>query len=251
MRLYRYPELTGVEVWQGLARHTTLDQLRHDKAAYFAGLDEFLGQLHAGTARTAAEDPLLSATGFRRLYLAGGDAAEASVALRWPNELVAPGAFALRAGAEAIWQEQGWRNPVAIDLGQTRMKILTPDGEHAIERDEAWLPFGRAALHESIGRARLREWLRVNLPAAFDGVLLALPNAMDAAGNAESSTYPGLHGPVEPIFHGLFAEAPVLFGNDAILTARGYPPPAGEKTLLLTLGFGIGAALWHAERYPG
>ena len=245
MRPYRHPDLQGLEVWQGIARHSTLHQLRHDKPAYFAGLDEFLSQLHSGSAQTAAADSLAPATGFERLLLAGGDAAEAASVLRWPIELAAPGPFALRAGAEAIWREQGWRNPIAIDLGQTRLKILTPHANRAIERDEAHLPFGRAALPEAKARARLREWLHTHLPAEFDGVLLALPNAISPDGVAESSTYPGLYGPVEPIFEGLFGQAPVLYGNDAILTARGYPPADGEKTLLLTLGFGVGAALWY------
>ena len=244
MRPFHHPHLHGLEVWQGIARHATLDQLRHDKPAYFAGLDEFLGQLHAGSARTAGGDLLGPAAGFERLLLAGGDAAEAASTLRWPNELAAPGPFALRAGAEAIWHEQGWRNPIAIDLGQTRLKILTPHANRAVERDEAHLPFGRTALPEAKGRARLREWLHSHLPAEFDGVLLALPNAISPTGVAESSTYPGLYGPVESIFAGLFADAPVIYGNDAILTARGYPPTNHEKTLLLTLGFGVGAALW-------
>lgn len=244
MHPYRHPDLQGLEVWQGIARHSTLHQLRHDKRAYCSGLDEFLGHLHAGTAQTAAGDPLGAAAGFQRLLLAGGDAAEASAALQWPNQLVAPGPFALRVGAEAIWREQGWWNPIAIDLGQTRLKILTPHTSQAIERDESFLPFGRAALPDEEGRARLRQWLRRHLPGEYDGVLLALPNAIDDHGAAESSTYPGLFGPVEPIFKDLFGAVPVIFGNDAILTARGYPPAFGEKTLLLTLGFGVGAALW-------
>ena len=245
MRPFHHPHLQGLEVWQGIARHATLDQLRHNKPVYFAGLDEFLSELHAGSAQTAAGDPLAPAAGFERLLLAGGDAAEAAAALRWPNHLAAPGAFALRAGAETIWREQGWRNPIAIDLGQTRLKILTPHDSRAIERDEAHLPFGPRALPEAKGRARLRDWLHSHLPAEYDGVLLALPNAIDAAGAAESSTYPGLYGPVEPLFDDLFANAPVIYGNDAILTARGYPPANHEKTLLLTLGFGVGAALWY------
>lgn len=247
MLAYQYPGLRGLEIWQGVARHSTLDQLRHDKPAYFAGLDEFLAQLHGGRAQTAGGDPLAIAGGFERLLLAGGDAAEAAAALRWPAELAAPGPFALRAGAEAIWEEQGWRNPIAIDLGQTRLKILTRYGSRAVERDESYLPFGREALPESKGRARLRDWLRAQLPDDFDGVLLALPNAIHGDGTAESSTYPGVFGPVAPIFEDLFGAAPVVYGNDAILTARGYPPRTGQKTLLITLGFGIGAALWMTD----
>ena len=51
MLAYQYPGLQGLEIWHGLARHTTLYQLHDDKPAYFDGLSEFLKKLHAGNAR--------------------------------------------------------------------------------------------------------------------------------------------------------------------------------------------------------
>jgi predicted NBD/HSP70 family sugar kinase len=48
---------------------------------------------------------------------------------------------------------------------------------------------------------------------------------------------------VQPIFAGLFA-CPCVVLNDAVLAGVGFPPKAGEKTLVVTLGFGIGGALW-------
>lgn len=245
MLIYSHPGLQGMELWHGIARHATLAQLRDDKPAYFAGLAAFLADLHAGRARTADGDDLSAAAGFERLILTGGDAAAASAHLAWPHELCDPGPFAARAGAEAIWRELGWRQPVAIDLGQTRLKGFTPSGSQSFERDLALLPPGRDSLDPPLARARLRAFVGRAIPPGAGGVLLALPAAISANGHAGPSTYPGLHGPIGPLFGSLFPNIPWAVCNDAVLAARGHPPPNGEKTLVLTLGFGVGAALWQ------
>jgi predicted NBD/HSP70 family sugar kinase len=54
----------------------------------------------------------------------------------------------------------------------------------------------------------------------FDGVVLALPVALDDCGVAQSATYPGLFGPVEAIFADLFS-TPWVVINDAVLAAVG------------------------------
>jgi hypothetical protein len=244
VRVYHHPGLRGLEIWHGLAGCTTLDQLRTDKTAYFAALDRFLRELHAGCAKTATGTSLAAAAGFERLILTGGDAAAASAVLTWPHLLADAGPYAARAGAEAVWRECGWRNPLAIDLGQTRIKVFTAFTSEWHERDETVFPFGAGAVPAELGRGRLREWIRSFLGSDHDGVLLALPNAVDGNGHAESSTYPGLFGDVEEIFGKLFPGTEWVVCNDAVLAARGYPPLAGEKTLSLTLGFGVGAALW-------
>lgn len=245
MLVYQCPGLQGLEIWHGVARHTTLYQLHDDKPAYFAGLAEFLNKLHAGTAETAAGNSLAAATGFQKLILTGGEAASASAVLDWPHELKDTGPYAARASADAVWRELGWRRPQAIDLGQSRLKFFTPESSGVIERDESQLPFGKDALAWELGRARLRDFIRPALLPDRDGVLLALPAAIANDGRAESSTYPGLFGPIEPIFKSLFPDTALTVCNDAVLAARGYPPTAHEKTLVLTLGFGVGAALWH------
>ncbi len=236
MTVYQHPGLTGLEIWHGLARHTTLYQLRDDKPAYYAGLAEFLRRLHAGTAENADGETLERAAGFTELVIAGGEAA----ALAFPHHLLPPDPFCARRGAEAIWAEYGWRRPVAIDLGQTQLKLMTPSLSLVFPRR---LPYGRAALPEAEGREQLRAFVGEALAAAglHDGVVLGLPNRINAEGVAESSTYPGLYGPVETVF----GKADWVVVNDAVLTARGYPPAGREKRLVMTMGFGVGAALWH------
>lgn len=236
MTVYQHPGLTGLEIWHGLARHTTLYQLRDDKPAYYAGLAEFLRRLHAGTAANADGEPLRHAAGFTELWIAGGEAA----ALDFPHHLLPPDPFCARRGAEAIWAERGWRRPVAIDLGQTQLKLMTPSASLVFPRR---LPYGRGALPEAEGREQLRAYVAEALAAAgpYDGVVLGLPNRISAEGVAESSTYPGLYGPVEEVF----GQMDWIVVNDAVLTARGYAPPKGTKRLVITMGFGVGAALWH------
>jgi len=245
VRIYQHPSLQGLEIWHGLARHSTLYQLRADKPAYFTGLAEFLKCLHAGTATTAEGNSLDIAAGFQELILTGGDAEEASPYLDFPHHSVHPGPFAARAGAEAVWREFGWRNPLAIDLGQSRLKYFTQHSSGVIERDEMSLPFGRDALSPELGRARLRDFMRQALTLDHDGVLLALPTAITPDGVAGSSTYPGLFGPIAPLFQPLFPNTSWAVCNDAVLAARGYSPLPRKKTLVLTLGFGVGAALWY------
>jgi hypothetical protein len=246
--VYQHPDLHGLEIWQGLARHATLDQLHNDKPAYFAALDEFLHRLRNGSAATAGGDPLHAATGFDDLILTGGDAAAASPWITLAHRVESPGPFAARAGAEALWREFGWRNPVAVDLGQSRMKTITPTANLTIERDPGLLPFGRDSLAAPAARRQLRQFVAQGLPVVFDGAVIALPCRISASGEAEPCTYPGLYGAIEPLFGELLGAVPWVVVNDAVLAARGYPPPAGRKSLTVTLGFGAGAAIWANRR---
>lgn len=227
MIVYRHPNLQGLEIWHGLARRATLYQLRNDKPAYFAALDEFLDDLHAGIAQTAEGNSLHEAAGFERLIITGGEAAEASAHLKRPHSLQNPGPFAARPGAEAVWRQFNWRNPLAIDAGQSRIKVMSKQASFWIERTD------------------IIEAIRPVIPKECDGVVLALPTGINEKGEAGPCSYAGLYGPIEPIFRDLFAGKPWAVCNDAVLAARGYPPANNEKTLILTLGFGIGAALWQ------
>ncbi len=244
MIVYRHPGLRGLELWHGMAGRATLYQLRDDKSIYFRALAEFLDDLHEGAARTAGGDDLGAAAGFERLILTGGDAAGASAALARPHVLADPGPFAARRGAEAVWREFGFARPLALDLGQSRLKIMDLAGARTVERDPAYLPYGRGALDADTGRERLREWLRPHIPDDCDGVVLGVPAAISLSGRAESCTFPGLFGDLEGSFGALFAGKRWVVVNDAVLAARGYPPERGEKTLVVTLGFGVGGALW-------
>lgn len=254
MTVYRMPGLRGLELWHGIVRGATLFELRHAKPRYFEAMREFLICLHGGEA--SADDPedtraLSAAAGFQRVVLCGGDAAHPALRVAFDaadlpfRYEVEAGAFAGRAGALRIFEELGWGRGVALDLGQSQLKVSTAERDFAIARDQSLLPYGRDAIDHRLGRGRIREMLRQALDQAgpTDGVVLALPVAIDEAGVAGSSTYPGLFGPIDALFGEMFV-APWVVLNDAVLAARGLLPRPREKLLVLTLGFGVGGAVW-------
>jgi hypothetical protein len=241
-------------LWRAIAGTATLHQLREDKPKYFRGLREFLVCLHYGKAAVedAAETQiLLQAANFTRVIFGGGDALhpEFEPILRakpLPFSVeIGDGLYAARRGALHLFEAMGWHRGVALDLGQLQLKVMTAEQNHCLARDPSFLPFGARALDAAIGQERLRQFLKHGLAGLRpDGVVLALPVALDRAGRAQSSTYPGLFGRVEPIFAELF-DCPWVVLNDAVLAALGFRPETRDKTLIVTLGFGLGGALWH------
>lgn len=267
MIVFHEPGLCGLELWRGIARGVSLFELRERKEEYFAGLREFLVRLHLGEAEAddARETAALRhAAGFVRAILCGGEALHPllapSLRARWSGrpptsrgalpfeiEIDNGGIYAARRGALRLFESMGWRRGVALDLGQLQLKVMTADAHWSVSRDESLLPFGAHAIDCARGRARLRDLLRQGLSPLEecpDGIVLALPVALTQQGVAQPATYPGLLGPVEPIFAELF-ECPWVVVNDAVLAAVGFQPRAREKTLVVTLGFGIGGALWY------
>ncbi|HLK69898.1 MAG TPA: hypothetical protein VKU19_40995 [Bryobacteraceae bacterium] len=256
MIVYREPGLCGLELWRGVSRGVSLFQLRERKQEYFLGLRDFLIRLHHGEAATLDQREtaaLRKAAGFTRVILCGGETNSPFVAstfctsaLPFAVEIDRAGPYAARRGALRIFESMNWRHGIALDLGQLQLKVMTAKTSRTVSRDESHFPFGASALAPELGRARLRELLQTGLDRASqspDGVVLALPVELDCEGVARAATYPGLFGPVEPIFSELFT-CPWVVLNDAVLAALSFPPRNGEKTLVVTLGFGIGGALW-------
>jgi hypothetical protein len=212
--------------------------------------------LHAGEAESAYDgetQALRHAAGFARAIFCGGEALHPSLepalqspALPFAVEIDRDGPYAGRRGALEIFRRMQWRYGVALDLGQTQLKVMTADAVATLPRDPELLPFGAHAIDCATGRERLRALVREGLAHVDrpDGVVLALPVELDADGVAQPATYPGLFGPVQPIFADLF-DCPWVAINDAVLAGLGFPPRRGEKTLVVTLGFGIGGAVWQ------
>jgi hypothetical protein len=249
--LYRRPGLSGIELWRGISRGATLFQLRDDKPRYFSALREFLVQLHFGEARS--EDELLGAKGFSRVVLCGGESGHPALeramsadGLPFCVRVDEGGAYAAREGAFRVFRSMGWERGVALDLGQLHLKVMTADRSFRIARNPDVLPFGAHAIDAESGRAAIREMIGNALAAVPcpDGLVLGLPVAINADGVAAPATYPGLFGPVEPIFAELF-DCPWVVMNDAVLAGVGFEPEEPGKTLIVTLGFGIGGALWE------
>lgn len=261
MIVYRKPGLAGLEIWHGLtADGDPLYLLRDSRPKYFEALCEFLERLHQGVAHTeeGRDGPALArAAGFQRAILCGGDALDPRLvpvlyrrSLPFQVTIDRGGPFSARPGAALIAGEMGWRRWVALDLGQTQLKAMTSSENWILPRDLSILPRGsrstggaapvaiRAMLQDGFARARGATVEPV------DGVILALPSEIAPNGNVEASSYPGLQGPVEELTAGLFDAAGVVV-NDAVLAARGFPPADGAKTLVVTMGHGVGGAIWE------
>lgn len=207
---------------------------------------------------------------FPSLYITGGGAAAVAAALaegpwrllvgRDPAQACAPGGHALLAAAGL----RGW----VLDLGQSALKISTSPSAadmHGLPRPLDQLPVRDDALHQGTGwvesqRQALRAFLAYGLRAALEstatrpeGLVVALPSRLDDSGVPEGSSYIGMAGDAALVTDALglvdLAETPAWVLNDAELaaaTARLDPrlPPSGQGTVLvLTLGFGLGAAL--------
>jgi hypothetical protein len=244
--VYEAHGIHGLELWNAVSLSATLFQLRDQKPEYFAGLCDVLLRLHAG--QVSAD--LDRAAGFQEVIFCGGEAQHPlleqtlkKAAPPFAFEIDRTGEFAARRGALRIFEQMGWHRGVALDLGQTQLKVITAAECRSLARDTEWLPLGPKALDVETGRARLRDFLAGALPADADGVVLGLPVELDRDGLAQSATYPGLWGAVEPIFAELFS-VPWVVLNDAVLAAAGFRPADRRKRLVVTMGFGIGGGLW-------
>jgi hypothetical protein len=146
-----------------------------------------------------------------------------------------------------------------IDLGQNRLKVHV-DGRR-FEHERPWdrLPIhgGPVALEPAEARTTLRRWVGRALAEGAsrtgvrpDAVIFSLPCELPDAPIPGSSSYPGLQGDTGLVPDALAAVGwrpdHVLVLNDAELAAVAAgldPRTRGTLTLVLTLGFGVGAAL--------
>ena len=241
MMLGDVPGLTGLEIWPGVADGVPLYHYRESRRTYFLALAEFLVRLHRGEAGT---EDAGRAVGFARAVFAGGEALHpmlaavlATTPLPFEVEIETGGPYSAREGAQCLIEQMGWQRGVALDVGQVQLKVMTAAGDCLVPRAEGDAPV-RTMIREGLAKA---EGL---LGAAPDGVALGLPVRIDRRGVAEPASYPDLAGPLQPLLGDLF-RSPWIVLNDAVLTALGFPPRDGEKTLVVTLGFGLGAAIWE------
>ncbi len=212
MRVYRKPGLRGLEIWNARTSRGALQEL--EGRAFFEGLRE-----------------VVTRGGFERVVFCGGRSRDPLVKEIFPEamyEVDGAGVFAARGGVRRVAEELGWARFLGVDVGQTQWKICRAREERVAPRVEDWRGVLRAVIRE----------------AKAEGVVLGLPVEIDDADVARPSTYEGMSGPVAEIFAGF--EGPMVVMNDAVLAALGYAPREGERLLVVTLGYGAGAALWEA-----
>ncbi|MBB5036569.1 ROK family protein [Prosthecobacter dejongeii] len=235
----------------------------HMSQADFGGvLKHSLTQVWEGQGATRSEGLVPECVrGFQGLYLAGGGAESVLASLQegpWSRtHLCTASHFAGDAGGHFLLGQQGLTGWV-LDLGQSALKISAAGYQQTWPRDLTRLPLREDRLDTSVAdqRAELRHFIAKALQSFLhlmgrrpDGLVCALPSRLDDLGIPEGSSYIGMGGDASLLPEALvlagFGQTQLLVLNDAELAATSalLDPLVQRRTLVLTLGFGVGAAL--------
>lgn len=208
--------------------------------------------------------------GIKCLWLAGGNLegvedTEVSASLGLPVLRGAGGMYAGEEGGLAMLEELDCAHGMVCDLGQTMFKVSWAERRWAFRRDVAALPlYGGQGAHtiqeKGAQRRVLRKFIADSLRGVLaeagegepDGVIFALPSAMDQWGQPAGSSYIGMSMDTQLTVDAL--ELAGLTGvrhwvlNDAELAATSAifderVIGCGGKALVFTLGTAVGCAV--------
>ncbi len=269
MPRYRPPGVIPLELWDlRLGDRILWDTIR--ELDFPAHLFASLRELHAGRGETRSEGPVPPAVkGFDAVFLCGGSAYDEALHVEaarapWPVIISGHGPFIGEGGGRHLLQLHGFSGIVA-DLGQTTLKVSAVAGNETTRRwtfprdlkrlrmrplvPEEEFPAQRRELREFLGESLIQ--CAAESPTNVDALVLALPGRLDDVGIPEGSSYAGMADDARLIPDSLeiakLSDLPSWLMNDAELaamSARLHPETAAyRRTLVLTLGFGIGAAL--------
>jgi hypothetical protein len=175
---------------------------------------------------------------FDAVFVGGGGVtpAHAQALASFPVRVCPDGAWVGERGGLDLLCGEG----AVVDVGQTSIKVSWRGGRRRFERDWARLPFGPGLAADRVPeqRARLREFIASALPPA-GRIVLALPAELDDRGVPGPCSYLGMDGDMELVR----TDAEVLLLNDAELAAVSARPESRGRTLVLTIGFGLGGAV--------
>lgn len=264
----QHPEIRPLELSEVLVAGATLWECSQ-RPGFPIALHEALAALRAGRGETRWQDPLPAGlSGFDAVYLTGGRVAEASLRGELSKLSCAvffgeESAFGGAPGGFELLQTRGLSGWVA-DLGKSQLKVAAPGRRWTFPRDWERLHIAGdvSPAEEPAQRRRLREFIALKLQFAMaecgqrpQALVFALPAKLDDDGTPHSSNYAGMKDDRSLLpdilqLAGL-GGLPLFVLNDAelaALSARLDPRLAGfRKVLVLTLGFGIGAALIHRD----
>jgi hypothetical protein len=258
------PEIVPFEVWD-LMVDSSLWAERFYEPGFSLALRNGIETLREGRGMTRSNGPVPKCvTGFEAIFLSGGRSGEQRTCAELDGiaatiAVAKEGVFGGVVGGVHWLRSRGLSGWV-LDLGQSQLKLATPDRQWTFPRDSTRL---RAAGEVSsfeipVQRRRLREFVALKLQLALtesqrrpEALVFALPTRLAADGTPLGGNYAGLRGYREMIPETLelagLSDVPSFVLNDAELaafSARADPRLAQfRKILVLTLGFGIGAAL--------
>jgi len=263
----RHPEVVPLELGDVWVNASRLGRKRSSRT-FPALLRGAIEVLHAG--HEAASNGSLSAAvaGFDAVFLAGGRANEDlfRVALAGLPCALFFGDAGVYAGARGgfDWLRQRGLSGWVVDLGQSHLKLATPECRWIFPRDCGRLRAAHAIAPPELPaqRRRLREFLTLGLQFAMvetgqrpDAVVWALPTRVAEDGTPLGGDYAGMKGDrallTDVLEQSGLAGRPLFVLNDAELTALSARLDTRlnryRKIFVVTLGFGIGTALIQRE----
>jgi hypothetical protein len=260
----RHPEIVPLELSDLRVKGATLWEWSQEPDLPPA-LRQALQILHAGLGRARRRQPVSAQiAGFEAVLLTGGRVANPA----WRGQLSGlpfPVLFAedpvhagTRGGLDWLRTRAlaGW----VADLGSSQLKLAAPERQWVFPRDWTRLrPAGHVSpLQMPAQSRRLREFIAgallsamVESPQGPPALLFAFPARVADDGTPSTSSYAGMRNDrkllPEVMERAGVPHIPLYVINDAELAALGalsYKPLAAfGKILVLTLGYGIGAAL--------
>jgi hypothetical protein len=271
MERIRLPEVVPLELSEVCVGDATLWEWSQGPG-FPQALRKALALLRAGHAVTRSDHLVPGpgiVSGFEAVFLTGGrieglDLRRKLAVLPQPVVFGETPAFGGERGGFEWLQSRGLSGWVA-DLGKSQLKLAAPGRRWTFPRDWTRLRMsgGVAPAEEPAQRRRLREFIALKLQIAMSecgqcprALVFALPVRLDDDGTPKSSNYAGMRGDRTLLPDALqmagLTNVPLFVLNDAELAALSAltdPRLAGfNKVLVLTLGFGIGAALIHRAR---
>jgi len=266
MERIRHPEIMPLELSDLRVDGVTLWEWSQGRG-FSSALRQALHRLNSGAGAAGWNEPVPAIlAGFEAVFVTGGRSEDHGlrdelIHLPCPVLFGDEAVFGGERGGFEFLQARGLSGWVA-DLGKSQLKLAAPGRRWTFPRDWARLRIAGDVppAEEPAQRRRLREFIAFNLQIAMAGsgqrpraLVFALPTKLADDGTPYGSNYAGMQAdrtllPDALELAGLPA-LPLLVLNDAELAALGARSDARlagfRKVLVLTLGFGIGAALIH------
>lgn len=249
---YNDPRVIPLEVWDLVVDGTPLYD--HARDENFGSALGRVAELLASGAAYAESCPAFprECSFIDNVILTGGGART----IRWGSKTIRASNladdFAAHPGGATILARHGVVNGIVVDLGQERLKLIRREKRAIHLRDLNKVPIS-ARPNLAVGKEEMIEWVSESVRlftegAPPDGLVFALPCAIAANGAIGMCSYPWSEGDsvVDDILKASHLEdVPTWIVNDAELAAIGFAAqaPSHATTLVLTVGFGVGAAL--------
>ena len=258
MRVH-HDRIRPLELWDALTPAGTLwESMEH--VDFASHLGDVLNQLLAGTAHSRADGPIQQVA-FDHIWLSGGrlldlDIVESLTTLPRKTFIATDARFPGIAAATKILPDCA-NSTLCIDVGQTSIKISQAEHRLVVARDYEEFPIRQHGndTPSPQNQQRFLQWLIKSIqtiPASLDDnthLLLSLPCEITNDCTLGGSSYIGVIGCKDtiPVLKETLQVNSVYLLNDAELAAWSALAdprlPLCGNTLVLTLGFGVGAAV--------